>query len=287
MKGTGIHQIRRPPMDSKQTFSGEELKQLYKDGQFTDDLQTHENLKKLLNYELDVMGDTIDSNFNFEIIDFCIAKIKEMESMDEQKLNYLGDKISSEAKETERKENTQRSIKTAAKLTVVGFVACALIFTGQEGLAGKFDLVHRLIWQDKGEQLVMKSPDSTLTQIEKADEHLPAKLPKGFSFYESLKDTNSFITTYKYTFIDKESNKLFILIKDYGDSQIDYNNEIEINKNTVKEEKIGDTTYYYVSNKELNSISWIHKNCIYKIFGDYSFDKLEEILSLYVEEQQN
>ena len=286
MKGTGIHQIRRPPLDSKQTFSGEELKQLYKDGQFTDDLQTHENLKKLLNYELDVMGDTIDSNFNFEIIDFCIAKIKEMESMDEQKLNYLGDKISSEAKETERKENPQRSIKTAAKLTVVGFVACALIFTGQEGLAGKFDLVHRLIWQDKGEQLSMKTPDMTLSQIEMEDGHLPDEMPDGFSYVDSEKIVSGSLVKYQYKFVNTDNKELLVYIKDYKNNQTVFDNEIEITKNSSTLKLINNKKYYYNSNYHLNSISWANNKNIITISGDFEFEILEDILSLYMEEEE-
>lgn len=273
-------------MDSKQTFSGEELKQLYKDGQFTDDLQTHENLKKLLNYELDVMGDTIDSNFNFEIIDFCIAKIKEMESMDEQKLNYLGDKISSEAKETERKENPQRSIKTAAKLTVVGFVACALIFTGQEGLAGKFDLVHRLIWQDKGEQLSMKTPDMTLSQIEMEDGHLPDEMPDGFSYVDSEKIVSGSLVKYQYKFVNTDNKELLVYIKDYKNNQTVFDNEIEITKNSSTLKLINNKKYYYNSNYHLNSISWANNKNIITISGDFEFEILEDILSLYMEEEE-
>lgn len=272
-------------MDSKQTFSGEELKQLYKAGQFTDDLQTHENLKKLLNYELDIMGDTIDSNFNFEIIDFCIARIKEMESMDEQKLNYLGNKISSEAEETERKENTQHSIKTTIKLTVIGVVACALIFAKQEGLAGKFDLVHRLIWQDKGEQLSMKTPDMTLSQIEMEAGHLPDEMPDGFRFVDSEKIISGKIIQYRYVFLADNEKKLTIYIMDYQEDKTIFDNELEITKNSSTIKVIDDKKYYYNSNYNLNTIAWVSNKSIITISGDFEFKILEDIRALYMEEE--
>lgn len=268
-------------MNSKQAFSGEYLKQLFRDGQLTDDLQTHENLKILLNYELDNLGDTPDSNFNFDIIDFCIEKLKEMESMDEQKLDYLGQKLSFEAMEIERKENTRRNIKTAAKLTVVGLLVGAIVFTGQESLAGRFDFVHRLFSQDKGEQLSLETPNLTLKQVEMKEGHLPETLPEGYDFSKSSIDDSPISTDYSYTFIDSQKNRIKIFIKEYPDYKTVLKHELEIDKNSVRKETRDDTLYYYRSNKNINSISWINEYSVFSIIGEISFNKLEKLASLY------
>ena len=271
-------------MNSKQAFSGEYLKQLFRDGQLTDDLQTHENLKILLNYELDNLGDTPDSNFNFDIIDFCIGKLKEMESMDEQKLDYLGQKLSFEAMEIERKENTRRNIKTAAKLTVVGLLVGAIVFTGQEGLAGRFDFVHRFFTQDKGEQLSLETPNLTLKQVEMKEGHLPETLPEGYIFSSSNKNKETLFTIYNYTFTNSHNEEVNIFIKEYSDYKITLKNELEIDKDSFQKKIVDNTTYYYCSNKNINSISWINENLAFSIESTVSFDQLEDFVSLYPEE---
>lgn len=271
-------------MNSKQAFSGEYLKQLFRDGQLTDDLQTHENLKILLNYELDNLGDTPDSNFNFDIIDFCIGKLKEMESMDEQKLDYLGQKLSFEAMEIERKENTRRNIKTAAKLTVVGLLVGAIVFTGQEGLAGRFDFVHRFFTQDKGEQLSLQTPNLTLKQVEMKDGHLPETLPEGYVFSQSSTDDSSIYTNYNYTFTNSQNNEVDIFIKEYSDYKIILKNELEIDKSSFRKETKNNIIYYYRTNKNINSISWICENSLFTITSTISFDELEKFVLLYKEE---
>jgi hypothetical protein len=133
----------------------------------------------------------------------------------------------------------------------------------------------------------MESPNSTLSGIEKKEGHLPDSLPDEFSFSGIFQDDASFVSTYNYIFEDASGNQLSIYIKDYGDYQPDYNNEIEINKNTTTKQTIDGVNYYYTSNQNINSISWGYKNCIYDICGKYSFDKLEDILSLYREEQSD
>jgi hypothetical protein len=272
-------------MNSNQILSGENLKNLYTEHKLTTELQTQENLKKLLNYELDNIGDTFDSNFNFEIIDFCVEKLKEQDPVDEQKLDFLGKKIAYESQEFNRQKKRRRTRKRAIKVAAILLVLSAVLVAGKESIAGKFDFVRQLIWEDRGEQLVMKSPDSTLSGIEKEEGHLPDSLPDEFSFSKVLQDNTALVSTYNYIFEDTDGKQLSIFIKDYGDHQPNYNTEIEINEHTTTKQTIDDVDYYYTCNQDINSISWGYKNCIYDICGKYSFDELENILSLYREEQ--
>jgi hypothetical protein len=274
-------------MNSNQILSGEDLKNLYTEHKLTTELQTQENLKKLLNYELDNIGDTFDSNFNFEIIDFCVEKLKEQDPVDEQKLDFLGKKIAYQSQEFNPHKKRRRTRKRAIKVAAILLVLSAVLVAGKESIAGKFDFVRQLIWEDKGEQLVMKSPDSTLSGIEKEEGHLPDSLPDEFNFIEVLQDKTAFVSTYNYIFEDTDGNQLSILINDYGDHEPNYNNEIEIKEGSTIEHKLNNTSYYYSTNQDINSISWGYKNCIYQISGVYSFTKLEEIISLYAEEQKN
>ena len=273
-------------MHSKQSLSGEYLKKLYTENKLNDHLQTHENLKKLLNYELDCMGDEIDSNYDFEIIDFCVEKLKEMEPVDEQKLDFLGQKILYEAKEIARQDRARRLRKIAAAAACLVILLGAFLFGGSEGLAGKFDFVRSLIVEDKGEQLVMKTPDQTLDSVEMEEGQLPDHMPDGYMFSNSYKDTGELLTSYLYDFLDSNGKELSILIKDYGEDEEGFRNEIETNKNSLDIKSFHGIKYYYSSNKEIKAISWSYGTCIYYISGEFPLDQLEEILSLYVEEQK-
>ena len=273
-------------MHSKQSLSGEYLKKLYTENKLNDHLQTHENLKKLLNYELDCMGDEIDSNYDFEIIDFCVEKLKEMEPVDEQKLDFLGQKILYEAKEIARQDRARRLRKIAAAAACLVILLGAFLFGGSEGLAGKFDFVRSLIVEDKGEQLVMKAPDKTLDSVEMEKGHLPDHMPDGYTFSISYKESGDLLSCYIYDFLDSAGKELSISIKDYGVYEQGFHNEIEKNKNSLEYKPFHGVYCYYSSNKTINAISWAYGTCIYKISGSIPFDQLEDILSLYLEEQK-
>lgn len=272
-------------MNSNTSLSGEDLKNLYTENKLNDHLNNPENLKKLLNYELDCMGDTFDSNDSFEIIDFCVDKLKEIEPIDEQKMNFLGQKIMLEARELDHKMKFRRIRKFTVVAATFGIIIVVAFFGGTKGYAGKFDFIHSLIAQDKGEQLSLETSDSTLDNIEVKEGHLPNSFSEKYSFLKSSKDITSYVSTYNYIFENPKQQKLYILIKDFKNSKSAFKNEIELNTNSLKKETIDEITYYYSCNQNINSISWIYKSCIYKITGSLSFNDLEEILSLYREEQ--
>lgn len=273
--------IKEATMNSNTSLSGEYLKTLYTENKLTDDLQTPENLKNLLNYELDCMGDTFDPDYSFEIIDFCVEKLKELEPIDEQKMNFLGQKIMLEAKEYDRQQRFRRLRSFAVYAAMIGIVVGVMLFSGAEGYAGKFDFVHRLLSQDKGEQLSLKTSDMTLSQIEMKEGHLPETMPDEFQFIKSFKENTSKVWIYNYSFRDSENKELIIVIKEYPNAKIAYNNEIEIDKQSAKQEIIDNHTCYYSSNINSNTISWSQENSIYMINGDFSFNQLEEIVSQY------
>lgn len=268
-------------MDFNKSLSGEDLKNLYTENKSNDHLQDPENLKKLLNYELDCMGDTFDPDFSFEVIDFCVDKLKELEPIDEQKMAFLGQKIMLEAKEYNRKMKFQRIRKFAAAAAVFGIIIGGVFWGSEEGYAGKFNFVHRLMSQDKGEQLSLKTPNVTLGKIEMKKGHLPNKLLDEFQFIESFQETSSIASVYNYLFQDTTGTELLILIKEYPDAKATLNNEIKINKHSIKQGTIDNHICYYSSNMDANAISWSQDNSIFKVTGDFDFEQLEEIISLY------
>lgn len=274
-------------MNAKQSLSGEYLKKLYTENRLSDELQTHENIKTLLNYELDNMGDTIDSNFNFEIIDFCIEKLKETEPIDEQKLDFLGEKIMFKSQKIQQKEKKRRFRKMTAIVATVGIIVGAMAFSGEEGLAGNFDFIHRLIWKDEGEQLSLKTPDLTLKKVELKVGHLPDKMPRQFHFIDSNEISSNELSKYSYIFADKSDNKLIIYITDYKNNKNTFDHEIEMNKRSSTIKSINDVECYYNSNHNINSISWPMNQQIYMVSGNFDFKILEQIVSLYFQEKEN
>ena len=268
-------------MDFNKSLSGEDLKNLYTENKSNDHLQDPENLKKLLNYELDCMGDTFDPDFSFEVIDFCVDKLKELEPIDEQKMAFLGQKIMLEAKEFNRKMKFQRIRKFAAAAAVFGIIIGGVFLGSEEGYADKFNFVHNLISQDKGEQLSMETSRATLSEIEMKEGHLPGRLSDEFKFTKSFKDITSRVSIYNYLFKNTTGKELLILVKEYPDAKITYNSEIEINKQSIKQKTIGNHLCYYSSNMDANAISWSQDNSIFKVTGNFPFTQLEEIVSLY------
>lgn len=271
-------------MNSNKSLSGEYLKILYTENKLDDHLQTPENLRTLLNYELDCMGDTFDSNSSFEIIDFCIDKLKDLEPVDEQKINFLGQKIQLESKEFQRKMKFRHFRRFATMAATIGVIAGVMFFANEEGYAGKFDLLHLLTTQDKGEQLSLDTSDMTLNQFEIEEGHLPDTLPDQFSFEKSHKETSSPVSAYTYTFIDSNQIKLKIHILDFSNDYTHFNKELEINRNSSEIKSFMNHECYYNSNYDIKSISWAIDNKIYTVFGEFRFHELEEIVSLYLKE---
>ncbi|MDO4553579.1 MAG: DUF4367 domain-containing protein [Lachnospiraceae bacterium] len=269
-------------MNSDKSLSGKYLKQLYIENKNDNRLSNPDHLKKLLNYELDFMGDTADCDF--EIIDFCVNRLQELEPPDEQKIAFLGQKLSFEEKTILQKQKIHRIYRWAIAATLAVIVGITA-FQSTEGFAGRFDFVHRLITHKNKGQLSMKSPDLTLQKIEIKARHLPASILDEYIFEESSSDSTPLVSTYRYVFKNMNKQDIHILIKEYPDRQAVLNNELEIDKRSSKTVKIDGIPYYYSENLGTNSISWPFKNTIFNISGSVDVIELEHLLSLYRKEQ--
>lgn len=277
-------------MNSEKFLTGEELEQIYRTDKSSDLLKDPNNLKKLLNYALN-KKDTIDSNFDMEIVDFCVDGLEDQVAIDEERIAFMKEKQEFIAKEWEKKRVFYSFRRVAAAAAVFVMIVSGVLFSNStEVEAGIFDWISRLfavVKEDGGEQLSFSTPDATLTSIEQEEGHLPDSLPEEFEFIVSEVTYGEFITKYIYEFQHTETGHvLTIHISTSSDFQTLTNTELEINKNSSKIITKQNITYYYSENNEINCISWIYKNSIYKINGSFSIDVLEEILSLYQEEQQ-
>lgn len=276
-------------MNSEKFLTGEELEQIYRTDKSNDLLKDPNNLKKLLNYALN-KKDTIDSNFDMGIVDFCVDGLEDQVAIDEERIAFMKEKQAFIAREWEKKRAFYSFRRVAAAAAVFVMIVSGVLFSNSTQVeAGIFDWISRLfavVKEDGGEQLSFSTPDTTLTAIEREEGHLPDSLPEEFEFEKSYSDTSDYGRKYDYRFNDTTSEQILsINILEYKDNLSLSNSEIEINKNSSYKIEENDITYYYSENMDRNYISWVYDNKIYKINGAFTFSKLEEILSLYKKEQ--
>lgn len=276
-------------MDSRQSLSGAELFALFLEDQTDPQFHNPDNLKLLLNHALNNIEETIDSNLEMEIVDFCVARLQVNQTMDEKRIAYYREKYNLAEKEQEYERKIRRWKKLAATAAVfVVMVGAGLFFGGNNvSQAGIIEWIINLFVEDKGEQLSISTGDMYLSEIEVKEGHLPDSLPDEFTFLNVYVSSSSIEENYIYRFNDIEEHILIIEIKEFTNSDTRNNCELEINQNSSKTERNNNHTYYYSSNMSDNYISWIYDNKIYTISGEFNFSKLEEICSLYEMEQKN
>lgn len=273
-------------MDSRQSLSGAELHLLYLEDKTSNHFTNPENIKSLLNYTLNNMEGKIDSNLEMEIIDFCVDKIRDDTTLDEERIQFLRDKYNLIEKEQEYQRKIRRIKRYAAAAAVFVVMVGGICFGGaRESKAGIIEWITSLFVVDKGEQLSLGTGDMNLETIEIKEGHLPESLPNEFVFDSSRTSSSSLQDSYLYRFYDTTKRLLMIEINEYSDSHFPTNKEIETKNNSSETKTKGNTTYYYSSNESRNSISWIYDNNIYTIRGEFDFSELEEILSFYEEDQ--
>lgn len=274
-------------MDSRQSLSGAELFALFLEDQTDPQFHNPDNLKLLLNHALNNIEETIDSNLEMEIVDFCVARLQVNQTMDEKRIAYYREKYNLAEKEQEYERKIRRWKKLAATAAVfVVMVGAGLFFGGNNvSQAGIIEWIINLFVEDKGEQLSISTGDMYLSGIEMKEGHLPEKLPDEFVFEKSYSSSSSITDYYAYRFINQNNEVLFIEINEYKDSQFLTNKEIEIHNNSNETKSNYNHTYYYSCNESRNTISWVYNNTLYIIRGNFEYSKLEEILNFYEEEQ--
>lgn len=270
-------------MDSKSSFSGEELHHLYLDDQANLLLCDPDNLKTLLNFSLNKIEEQMDSNLEMEIVDFCIARLQDNDAMQEDKITYLKEKYNLIEREQARQQRFRHWKRFAATAAVLVVMVSAGLFAGSstKSQAGIMQWIINLFTEDKGEQLSIHTGTVYTKDVEAKEGHLPEKVPDGFVYTGQEHTTSVVDDTYTYFFTDSEQHDLIIEIKDFVDSTTCNNYELEIKNNSSKIDTTTSTTIYYSSNTTGNSISWINHNVIFNIYGDCDFSILEEIYSYY------
>lgn len=270
-------------MDSTDFLTGIELEQLYLNDPSNDHLKNQQNLKTLFNHVLQKnMRELTDSDQ--EILDFCLAGLYPEEFPNKAKIQFLQDKYTVIARE-KKKRRFYRSMQQAAAcfvfMIIGGFMVYA--FGGIESEAGIFDWVKDLFIEedDSGEQLVISTPQITMEKIEMKEGHLPERLPEGYVFEKSHTTTSSVSSIYQYFFISPSSEELLIHITEVHDEEVLSQRKQEISNASTKIITQNDIDYYYSSNKNKNTISWLQNLNIYVISGTFSFSDLDQIVSYY------
>lgn len=275
-------------MNSKQILTGEDLEQIYLTDKSSDLLKDPNNLKILLNHALN-KKDRMDSNSNMEIIDFCVDGLESQVPIDDERIAFMQEKQEFIAREQEKKRKFHSISKVAAAAAMfVVIVGVAMFGNGTESEAGVFDWIRSLIVKikDDEEQLSMSSPNSTMMAIERKEGHLPDSLPENFVYVSSNLIETIHKSSYIYKFEDiNTSNILYIEISESADFQNLVNTELEIDKHSSEPIEQDNIIYYYSSNEERNRIAWAYNQKIYKIWGHFSQEELDTILSFYKKEQ--
>lgn len=268
-------------MDPNQVLTGPELEVLYFKDKTNECFHEPENVRSLLTHVLNKdMGEL--TNSDFEIIEFCNARIHPEGFPDTKKLQFMHDKFAMIEKEKEKKRFCKNIGKIAACFVfiVMGGVL-AFAYSGMEAEAGIFDWVRSLFIEEDGEQLVISTPGATLAEIEMVEGHLPDRLPDEYAFVRSSEITSSALSQYQYIFADKANKEIIIEITTLNDITTLHQYKSELNKSSLKTRTINETTYYYAENNDTKFISWILNSSIFSIMGPVSFSELEVIHSYY------
>ena len=268
-------------MDPNQFLTGPELEVLYFKDKTNECFHEPENVRSLLTHVLNKdMGEL--TNSDFEIIEFCNARIHPEGFPDTKKLQFMHDKFAMIEKEKEKKRFCKNIGKIAACFVfiVMGGVL-AFAYSGMEAEAGIFDWVRSLFIEEDGEQLVISTPDASMAKIEMVEGHLPDRLPETFTFSKSRTSESTLSTLYLYIFSDSSNRNLTISIKDFHDSNGLYQHTQEITKNSTQKNLRNDICYYYGTNNNNNYITWICDTSVYTLTGQFSLSTLETIFSLY------
>lgn len=270
-------------MDSKSSFSGEELHHLYLDDQANLLLCDPDNLKTLLNFSLNKIEEQMDSNLEMEIVDFCIARLQDNDAMQEDKITYLKEKYNLIEREQARQQRFRHWKRFAATAAVLVVMVSAGLFAGSstKSQAGIVQWIINLFTEDKGEQLSIHTGTVYTKDVEAKEGHLPEKVPDGFVYVEQTHTSSSLDDTYTYLFNANNTNNLMITVKEFKDSATCNNHELEIIRQSTKAKKRDKLTYYYITNTTGNCISWSYENKIFSIFGDFDFSILAEVCSYY------
>lgn len=270
-------------MDSIQSLSGAELYALYLENQADPRLSDSTNLKTLVNFALNKIEEQMDSNLELEIVDFCVARLKDDSTLNEEKIAYFREKYNLIEKAQARQRKVRRWTHTAAAAAIfVAMVGAGLfIDKTKESQAGIVQWIINLFVEDKGEQLSINTGDMYLKEIEVKEGHLPEKLPDEFSYNNYQLSSTSLENTYAYLFNDLNNDTLTIEIKEFPNKDTCNNYELEVKKHSSRIEEEHAHTIYYTQNTSANYISWIHNNCLYTLRGKFDFSTLENIFSYY------
>lgn len=270
-------------MDSIQSLSGAELYALYLENQADPRLDDPTNLKSLVNYALNKIEEQMDSNLELEIVDFCVAKLKDDNTMSEEKIAYFREKYNLIEKEQARQRKIRHWTRTAAAAAIFVVMVGAGLFVGntKESQAGIVQWIINLFVEDKEEQLSINTGGIYLWEIESKSGHLPEKLPEEFTYSDYQYESSTIEDAYSYVFVDKQNTPLIIEIKEFNDSTTCNNYELEISSKSSKIATLKNQTCYYSSNNSINYISWIQDNKFFTIHGRFDFSTLEDICSYY------
>ncbi len=272
-------------MNSDRYPDGSGLEELYMRDKSHEDLQNPDNLKTLLDYILNKnTGDL--TNSDLEIIEYCNEVLFRDDPVDEEKLQFLGDKYALIGKEDTKRRRNRMLLQMAACLVVVFFGAAFVVMSGTESEAGIFDWVRSLFVEEEAEDLVMSSPESVNKIHELKEGHLPNNMPDQYRFVEAQCDDFAHGKQYLYHFVNNSNTSVMIRIFEYNDTTVLFNVMNEIIDASSETKDINYTTYYYTENYDTSDISWIQECTLYKIFGPCSFSELEEIISCYQETKQ-
>jgi len=272
-------------MDTNKFLTGPELEQLYHQDKTNAYFQEPENIKSLFTHILRKdMGEL--TNSDLEIIDFCHARILPDGFPDEKKLQFMYDKFDMIRKEKEKK-SFYGNVKKIAACFVFIIIGSLLVLSleTKEAEAGIFDWVRSLFIEEEEEQLIIRTPNSAmpmnLREIEMKEGHLPERLPEGYVFEKSDVVTSYALSMHQYIFNDADCSPLIIEVTEISNIDALHECQLELSKSSLKTLKNGNYHYYYITNNDKNSISWISNQTIHCISSTSTFHELENILSYY------
>ena len=255
----------------KGNTDGKELKFLYENGLFDEELQTLRNLYILQIYEMEQhRNNTGNGNFEYnEIIKFCdekFAMYTKEERLESVRSYY--DYVNIRAFLVGLLKRRRVIVSLFAIVACVGFTGSFMAYSINKG-------VHEFKRSSTNEDDIQVKPTETV--IVAYDDNYFNWLPKGYSKKIYMQEQAKYGVKHIYEYMHSNKNNITLQIQELFDPTFIFYAEKNKNEETTMFIVSG-VRYYRSKNMELNQILWSNNDAYFSLYGDVDMNVLEGII---------
>lgn len=287
-------------------LSGRDLKGLMIGGKLPDEYINEKNIRKLLQYELEEMGD--EKNYETEIMKYCFEVLREnyrpadyeaRKQRTYKNIKKKTDYFYKSKKSLKKKASSfyiPKRIAAIASIVLAVLVSFNFVVVQAFGI-NLFEVV--LKWGEEQLSIIIKNDNSALNEtpnenlyieFQSFDEFiksspdlvLPTYLPNEFDFQYAEKRIDDTYIEYNVVFRNSLLEKQILYsIQEFTNTTEEKEYKVEIDKGYNEEYSYNDVIHYITSNYENYNVVWSYKNCVYNMSTSISLDEIKLIINSF------